>query len=124
MRHLRGHQHQIVRIVQTDMIRNETPPSAVERQRQLAFRMVMPFARYLWNPQEIESPAVCHMFRTYQGWTALTRQGPGDGMLQLIPIANSMVYMLLRALQDDVPEAELCGAKPGRVLSAKAEWHS
>jgi len=76
------------------------------------------------DTQEIESPAVCHMFRTYQGWTALTRQGPGDGTLQLIPIANSMVYMLLRALQDDVPEEELCGAKPGRVLSAKAEWHS
>jgi hypothetical protein len=76
------------------------------------------------DTQEIESPAVCHMFRTYQGWTALTKQGPGDGTLQLVPIANAMAYMLLRALQDDVPETELCGAKPGRVLSAKAEWHS
>ena len=56
------------------------------------------------------------MFRTYQGWTALTRQGKGDGTLQLIPIANSMVYILLRALQDDVPETELCGAEPARAL--------
>ena len=64
------------------------------------------------------------MFRTFQGWTALTQQGQGDGTLQLIPIANSMVYMLLRALQDDVPETELCGAKPGRALSVEPEWHS
>ena len=79
-----------------------------------------------WRPdaREIPSPAVCSMFRTFQGWTALTRQGQGDGTLQLIPIAHSMVYVLLRALQDDVPEDELCGAKPGRALSIHPEWHS
>ncbi len=79
-----------------------------------------------WRPdaEEFPSPAVCSMFRTFQGWTALTRQGQGDGTLQLIPIANSMVYMLLRALQDDVPEDELCGAKPGRALSVNPECHS
>lgn len=73
--------------------------------------------------QEFPSPAVCSMFRTFQGWTALTRQGQGDGTLQLIPITNGMVYLLLRALQDDVPETELCGAKPGRALSVNSEWH-
>jgi hypothetical protein len=79
-----------------------------------------------WRPdvQEFPSPAVCSMFRTFQGWTALTRQGKGDGTLQLIPIAKGMVYMLLRALQDDVPEDELCGAAPGRALSVNPEWHS
>lgn len=79
-----------------------------------------------WRPgvQEFPSPAVCSMFRTFQGWTALTRQGRGDGTLQLIPAANGMVYLLLRALQDDVPETELCGAKPGRALSVAPEWHS
>jgi Gig2-like len=78
-----------------------------------------------WRPdvREIPSPAVCSMFRTFQGWTALTRQGKGDGTLQLIPIANAMVYLLLRALQDDVPETDLCGAKPGRALSVEPEWH-
>ena len=74
--------------------------------------------------QEIESPAVCSMFRTFQGWTALTPQGPGDGTLQLVPIANSMVYILLRALQDDVAEDDLCGAMPGRALSIKQEFHA
>jgi hypothetical protein len=77
-----------------------------------------------WRPdvREIPSPAVCSMFRTFQGWTTLTKQGKGDGTLQLIPIANSMVYLLLRALRDDVPETDLCGAKPGRALSVEPEW--
>jgi hypothetical protein len=76
------------------------------------------------DAEEFPSPAVCSMFRTFQGWTALTRQGPGDGTLQLIPIADSMMYILLRALQDDVPETELCGASPGRALSVEREWHA
>ncbi len=79
-----------------------------------------------WRPEvnEIPSPAVCSMFRTYQGWTALTRQGKGDGTLQLVPIANAMVYILLRALQDDVPETDLCGAEPGRALGVDPKWHA
>jgi hypothetical protein len=79
-----------------------------------------------WRPdvQEVSSPAVCSMFRTFQGWTALTRQGQGDGTLQLIPIADAMVYVLLRALQDDVPEDDLCGAQPGRALSINPQYHS
>jgi len=73
--------------------------------------------------REVPSPAVCSMFRTFQGWTALTRQGKGDGTLQLIPIAESMVYVLLRALQDDVAEDDLCGAQPGRALSVNPQFH-
>jgi hypothetical protein len=74
--------------------------------------------------QEVASPAVCSMFRTFQGWTALTRQGRGDGTLQLIPIAESMAYVLLRALQDDVPGDELCGSEPGRALSVNPQYHA
>jgi hypothetical protein len=73
--------------------------------------------------QEIPSPAVASVFRTYQGWTALTRQGPNDGTLRLIPIAEGISYVLLRALQDDVPETDLCGAAPGRALGVHPEWH-
>jgi hypothetical protein len=72
---------------------------------------------------EIPSPAVCSMFRTYQGWTALTRQGPNDGTLRLIPIAHGISYVLLRALQGDVDETDLCGAAPGRALGVSADWH-
>ena len=81
-------------------------------------------AAYRPDAREVASPAVCSMFRTFQGWTALTRQGKGDGTLQLIPIANSMMYVLLRALQEDVPEDDLCGAAPGRALSINPHYHS
>jgi Protein of unknown function (DUF1479) len=73
--------------------------------------------------REIPSPAVCSAFRTFQGWTALTRQGPGDGTLRLVPIAKTTPWMLLRALQPDVPEGNLCGAQPGRALGASSQWH-
>ena len=81
-------------------------------------------AKHRLATHEIPSPAVCSMFRTYQGWTALTRQGPNDGTLRLIPIAAGIGYVLLRALQDDVDEGDLCGAAPGRALGVSAEWHA
>ena len=74
--------------------------------------------------REIPSPAVCRMFRTFQGWTALTRQGPNDGTLQLLPIADAMPWMLLRALQDDVPEHELCGAAACRAMVIGRQYHA
>jgi hypothetical protein len=79
---------------------------------------------YRAETEEIPSPAVCSAFRTFQGWTALTRQGPGDGTLQLLPIARAIVYLLLRPLAKDVPEDDLCGAKPGRALSLVEQWHA
>jgi len=80
--------------------------------------------RHRLETEEIPSAAVCHMFRTYQGWTALTRQGPRDGTLQLIPIAEGISYVLLRALEDDVAEDDLCGAAPGRALGVSPDWHA
>ena len=80
-------------------------------------------AEHRIQTREIPSPAVCSAFRTFQGWTALTRQGPGDGTLKLVPIARTMPWMLLRALQPDVPEGNLCGATAGRALGASAQWH-
>ena len=80
-------------------------------------------AAHRTETKEIPSPAVCQMFRTFQGWTALTSQGPGEGTLQLIPIARGMAWILLRALQNDVSEDDLCGAKAGRALSILPEYH-
>ena len=89
------------------------------------FEKYNPFeAKYRDKTIEFESPAVAHVFRTFQGWTALTEQGPNDGTLQLIPIAKAMTYVLTRALQDDVPENELCGSKLGRALSVNKDYHS
>ncbi len=81
-------------------------------------------AKYRDRTIEFESPAVAHVFRTFQGWTALTEQGPNDGTLQLIPIAKAMAYVLTRALLDDVPENELCGSKVGKALSVNEKYHS
>lgn len=81
-------------------------------------------ATHRLKTREIPAPAVCSMFRTYQGWTALTRQGPTDGTLRLIPIAAGIAYVLLRALQDDVDEDDLCGAAAGRALGVSPEWHA
>ena len=89
------------------------------------FENYNPFdAKYRDKTIEFESPAVAHVFRTFQGWTALTEQGPNDGTLQLIPIAKAMAYVLTRALLDDIPEYELCGSKLGRALSVNKEYHS
>ena len=81
-------------------------------------------AKYRDKTTEFESPAVAHVFRTFQGWTALTEQGPNDGTLQLIPIAKAMAFILTRALLDDVPKDELCGSKLGKALSVNKEYHS
>ena len=80
-------------------------------------------AAFRTHTKEYKSPAVCSMFRTFQGWTALTSQGPSDGTLSLIPIANSMGYLLLRALQDDIPADNLCDATPGRPLLISSDYH-
>ena len=81
-------------------------------------------AKYRDRTIEFESPAVAHVFRTFQGWTALTEQGPKDGTLQLIPISKAMAYVLTRALLEDVPENELCGSKVGKALSVNETYHS
>ena len=84
-----------------------------------------PFAAaYRTTTREIPSPAVCSMFRTFQAWAALTAQGPGDGTLKLVPIADAMAWLLLRALQDDVPEDELCGARAGRAMVISEQHHA
>ncbi len=89
------------------------------------FENFNPFdAKYRDETIEFESPAVAHVFRTFQGWTALTEQGPNDGTLQLIPIAKGMSYVLTRALLDDVPKNELCGSKAGKALSINEKYHS
>lgn len=80
-------------------------------------------AMHRTQTREFHSPAVCSMFRTFQGWTALTPQGPKDGTLKLFPVAKGIAYVLLRSLQDDVPEDELCIARPGRALGVDEQWH-
>jgi len=65
----------------------------------------------------------CSVFRTFQGWTALSEMIPDQGLLHVVPVPEAMAYILLRPLLDDVPEDELCGVAPGRVLPISEQWH-
>ncbi len=71
----------------------------------------------------VDNTTKCSVFRTFQGWTALSDMLPGQGLLHVVPIPEAMAYVLLRPLLDDVPEDELCGVAPGRVLPISEKWH-
>ena len=81
-------------------------------------------AAYRTDIHEFPSTVMCSVFRTFQGWTALSDMRPTDGVLHVIPIPSAMAYVLLRALQDDVPDDDLCGAANGQALPVGARWHS
>ncbi|HBM3278152.1 DUF1479 domain-containing protein [Klebsiella oxytoca] len=71
----------------------------------------------------VDNTTKCSVFRTFQGWTALSDMIPDQGLLHVVPIPEAMAYVLLRPLLDDVPEDELCGVAPGKVLPISAKWH-
>ncbi|MEG5899036.1 DUF1479 domain-containing protein [Enterobacter bugandensis] len=71
----------------------------------------------------VDNTTKCSVFRTFQGWTALSDMIPGQGLLHVVPIPEAIAYILLRPLLDDVPEDELCGVAPGRVLPISEKWH-
>lgn len=73
---------------------------------------------------EFPSTVMCSVFRTFQGWTALSDMQPTDGVLHVVPIPSAMAYVLLRALQDDVATDDLCGAANGQALPISPKWHS
>ncbi len=47
----------------------------------------------------VENTTKCSVFRTFQGWTALSDMLPGQGLLHVVPIPEAMAYVLLRPLQ-------------------------
>lgn len=78
---------------------------------------------YRSEVDEFPSTVMCSAFRTFQGWTALSDMRPTDGVLHVVPIPSAMAYILLRALQDDVAEDDLCGAANGQALPVTEEHH-
>jgi Protein of unknown function (DUF1479) len=73
---------------------------------------------------EYSSTVMCSAFRTFQGWTALSDMARTEGVLNVLPIPNAIVYLLLRALQDDVADDDLCGAANGQSLPIDETYHS
>lgn len=72
---------------------------------------------------DVDNTTKCSAFRTFQGWTALSDMQLGQGLLHVVPVPEAMAYVLLRPLLDDVPDDELCGVAPGRVLPINEQWH-
>jgi hypothetical protein len=81
-------------------------------------------AAYRTDVREFPSTVMCSAFRTFQGWTALSDMRPADGVLHVVPIPAAMAFVLLRALRDDVPADDLCGAANGQALPIDARWHA
>lgn len=75
------------------------------------------------NEYETGTTTKCSAFRTFQGWTALSDMALGQGLLHVVPVPEAMAYLLLRPLLKDVPEDELCGVAPGKVLPVSPKWH-
>jgi hypothetical protein len=66
---------------------------------------------------------MCSAFRTFQGWTALSDMKRTEGVLNVVPIPSAMAYLLLRALQDDIADDDLCGSVNGQVLPINEKYH-
>ncbi len=73
----------------------------------------------------IPSPAICNVFRSFQGWTALTAQGKGDGTLQVVPfLKETTSYLMLRPLLNDVSNEDWCGSLAKKAFNVNKEWHA
>jgi hypothetical protein len=50
----------------------------------------------------VESPVGCTVFRTFQGWTALSEMQPDDGVLHVVPIPWAVGYRLVHGLASEL----------------------
>ena len=66
---------------------------------------------------------MCSVFRTFQGWTALSDMAHDQGVLQTVPIPEAMAYLMLRPLLDDVAYDDMCGTTVNQVFPAIERWH-
>jgi hypothetical protein len=67
---------------------------------------------------------MCSVFRTFQGWTALSDMDHDQGVLHTVPIPEAMGYLMLRPLLADVPEDDMCGIITNQVFPASEKWHA
>jgi hypothetical protein len=67
---------------------------------------------------------MCSVFRTFQGWTALSDMARDQGVLHTVPIPEAMAYLMLRPLLPDVPDDDMCGVTVNQVFPADERWHA
>jgi hypothetical protein len=80
-------------------------------------------AAYRTEVDEYPSSTMCSVFRSFQGWLAMSEMEHDQGVLHVVPIPAAMAYMLIRPLLSDVPEDSLCGAEQGKALGVDEKWH-
>ena len=66
---------------------------------------------------------MCSVFRTFQGWTALSDMAHDQGVLHTVPIPEAMAYLMLRPLLSDVADDDMCGTTVNQVFPAIEKWH-
>ncbi|TQS41341.1 YbiU family protein [Cryptosporangium phraense] len=80
-------------------------------------------AAYRTDGPQYPGSTMCSVFRTFQGWTALSDMAHDQGVLHTVPIPAAMAYLMLRPLLDDVPDDDMCGVTVNQVFPANGEWH-
>ncbi len=69
-------------------------------------------------------PSACGMFRSFQGWMALTAQGKQSGTLQLVPSARCIGWLFLDMLNCSLQGIEQNVPKPGHSFNLDVEKHA
>src|SRR5207244_11252732 len=64
-------------------------------------------AAYRPEIHEFPSTVMCSVFRTFQGWTALSDMRPTDGVQHVVPIPSALACVMLRVLRHDVAAGDL-----------------
>jgi hypothetical protein len=80
-------------------------------------------AAYRTDGPQYPGTTMCSVFRTFQGWTALSDMAHDQGVLHTVPIPGAMAYLMLRPLLTDVPEEDMCGVTVNQTFPASARWH-
>ncbi|MFG2040091.1 YbiU family protein [Dactylosporangium sp. NPDC048998] len=80
-------------------------------------------AAYRTAGPQYPGTTMCSVFRTFQGWTALSDMAHDQGVLHTVPIPSAMAYLMLRPLLADVAEDDMCGVTVNQVFPASERWH-
>ena len=81
-------------------------------------------ASYRTDAAQYPGTTMCSVFRTFQGWTALSAMEHDQGVLHTVPIPKAFGYLLLRPLLADVADDEMCGVRLNRAVPVNDTWHS
>ena len=80
-------------------------------------------AAYRTAGPQYPGTTMCSVFRTFQGWTALSDMAHDQGVLHTVPIPEAMAYLMLRPLLADVADDDMCGTTVNQVFPAIEKWH-